>query len=392
MWYAVFPLLFAISAHAQDKEVCLTAAKNAAVLQANLKITKGSFARALIWPAHSTLRVSFLGGDQRCRDYVKKYAPEWAQYANIKFAFVESGNADVRIDFDRNDGNWSYLGTLATNIPQNRKTMNLGALPRLIAGGGSSAEAEIRRKVLHEFGHSLGLEHEHLSPYSGFEFNLDKLYAYFAGPPNNWNKKTVDENILRTIDQSNTNGKYDAQSIMLYYLEPSLFATPGDYTSYNTTLSAGDKETIQMLYSDAPVAAPTAPAAAISEVRATISAQTGNLIIYPAFSIDNATHSDCDVVIEYFDADRDPILTDPAAACTYYFPETNQVVGYRKITPAYKSTIYNGGSTSTFGISTALSCLLNRRGAEQTIMIKVLIRVENSSIAETDFIAFKLHY
>lgn len=42
------------------------------------------------------------------RNSVFAYAKEWENYANIKFVRVSSGNADLRIAFDK-DGHWSYL-------------------------------------------------------------------------------------------------------------------------------------------------------------------------------------------------------------------------------------------------------------------------------------------
>ena len=59
-------------------------------------------------------------------------------------------------------GSWSYLGTDATRVPKESFTMNLGFVDR--------------PTVLHEFGHSLGLIHEHQSPFpGGFEWNREEV-------------------------------------------------------------------------------------------------------------------------------------------------------------------------------------------------------------------------
>ena len=59
-------------------------------------------------------------------------------------------------------GSWSYLGTDATRVPKESFTMNLGYVDR--------------PTVLHEFGHSLGLIHEHQSPFpGGFEWNREEV-------------------------------------------------------------------------------------------------------------------------------------------------------------------------------------------------------------------------
>lgn len=66
-------------------------------------------------------------------------------------------------------GSWSYLGTDATRVPKESFTMNLGFVDR--------------PTVLHEFGHSLGLIHEHQSPFpGGFEWdreNVSEEYSYY---------------------------------------------------------------------------------------------------------------------------------------------------------------------------------------------------------------------
>ena len=58
-------------------------------------------------------------------------------------------------------------------------------------------DSEFARIVIHEFGHALGLEHEHQSPFSSCEneFKWDVIYATLASPPNNWPKERVDFNM-----------------------------------------------------------------------------------------------------------------------------------------------------------------------------------------------------
>ena len=55
------------------------------------------------------------------------------------------------------DGAWSYVGTDCRDIPLNEPTMNLGFLD-----GGTAA---------HEFGHAIGLAHEHQNPAGGIQWN-----------------------------------------------------------------------------------------------------------------------------------------------------------------------------------------------------------------------------
>ena len=99
------------------------------------------------WMNGSRLRVRFLGGTSAQRQIVKEQAGWWTEHANLSFEFGDWADAEIRISFDPNDGAWSYVGTDCRGIPSNEATMNLGFMD-----GGTTA---------HEFGHAIGLAHEH---------------------------------------------------------------------------------------------------------------------------------------------------------------------------------------------------------------------------------------
>ncbi len=60
--------------------------------------------------------------------------------------------------------------------------MNLGFLD-----GGTAA---------HEFGHAIGLGHEHQNPAGGIQWNEPVVLQNLAGPPNNWDEATIRHNVL----------------------------------------------------------------------------------------------------------------------------------------------------------------------------------------------------
>jgi hypothetical protein len=60
--------------------------------------------------------------------------------------------------------------------------------------------------VLHEFGHALGLIHEHQNPVGGIQWNKPAVYADLGGPPNFWGKATVDNNMFATYAKDQING------------------------------------------------------------------------------------------------------------------------------------------------------------------------------------------
>jgi hypothetical protein len=74
------------------------------------------------------------------------------------------------------------------------------------------------------------------------------VYAYFSGPPNNWSKADIDNNVVGkySVDQLNAS-KYDPNSIMLYHFDGALIKS-GKPTKFNTKLSTGDKRFIRTQY------------------------------------------------------------------------------------------------------------------------------------------------
>ena len=102
--------------------------------------------------------------------------------------------------------------------------------------------------LLHEFGHALGLVHEHQSPAADIPWDLETLYTYFAGPPNYWSPAQVDYNIIRRYEHDQTNfSAFDPMSIMLYPISPAF--TGGKLSiEWNRTLSVTDREFIGQLY------------------------------------------------------------------------------------------------------------------------------------------------
>ena len=103
------------------------------------------------WGSPFNLRIRFLGGDEPLKEKVKKYAEEWRQYANILFTWVTQGDAEVRITFAPTGASWSEVGRDALKrTDQTIATMNYGWFNE------NTSDEEVRRVVLHEFGHALG--------------------------------------------------------------------------------------------------------------------------------------------------------------------------------------------------------------------------------------------
>jgi serralysin len=192
------------------------------------------------WPTGSIITVKFLGGDLALQERVKKVALEWTQLANLTLDFRTSGDTNIRIAFEQGNGSWSYLGTMCRRIPQNEPTMNYGWLTP------TANEEELRRVVLHEFGHALGLIHEHQNPQGGIKWNKDAVKRDLSNPPNNWDDGTIENNMFKKYTDV-TATKVDSKSIMMYPI-PKSWTLNGFSAQMNGELSQQDKDLIKQVY------------------------------------------------------------------------------------------------------------------------------------------------
>jgi hypothetical protein len=199
------------------------------------------------WQNGSEITVGFLNGDPAVQQKVERYAHEWENHANVKFKFG-APNPQIRISF-RPGGSSSYIGTDALSPSlAGQPTMYFGWLTP------TTAEDEVSRVVLHEFGHALGAIHEHQHPETTIPWNKEKVYEYYKisqDPP--WTREDVDNNIFRVYDRTWLQyGSYDKDSIMHYAIPKEL--TDGVFqVGWNRMLSDLDKSVMKTVYPPGPI-------------------------------------------------------------------------------------------------------------------------------------------
>lgn len=216
--------------------VCIEAPNQAS----NKPALKSIVAGTKLWDLGKRIKVRFLNGSPTMQDTVKYFANQWAQYGNFEFKFIEQGNADIRISFDANGlVSYSYIGTNARYAPQFRPTM-------VLTLNDSSSIEDMSRIILHEFGHALGLLHEHQHPENTIQWDSQYVYNYFAQV--GWSVALIDYYVLSNFNSSITPYcDYDPASVMHYPI-PQSFTLDSFAIGNNTTLSKEDTLFLQQLY------------------------------------------------------------------------------------------------------------------------------------------------
>jgi hypothetical protein len=193
------------------------------------------------WAQNRVLKIQFLGGEAKVRKLVQQHAEEWMKHVNIQLQFVATGTAEIRIAFDRTVGSWSYMGTDNLTIPPERPTMNFGWLDP------DSDPPTYSSVVLHEFGHMLGMIHEHQSPAGGIRWNRQRVIDD-CWRTQGWDAEQVQLQIFDRYPREQTQfTNLDPTSIMMYAF-PKEWTLDGTGTPWNTQLSALDVDFMSRQY------------------------------------------------------------------------------------------------------------------------------------------------
>jgi hypothetical protein len=194
------------------------------------------------WTAGTTITVGWLDNpDAATRNLMFSHMKVWSEFANIKI--VESSvDPMVRVARSPGLGYWSYIGTDILGIPRGQATMNLAGFTS------RTSDAEYRRVVRHEFGHTLGCPHEQQRASIIRRLVPAACYRRFGAPPNSWSRAMVNQNILTPIDESQLVGSDpEEQSIMCYQFDGDL-TIDGKPIIGGTDLTNRDKVAIAKIY------------------------------------------------------------------------------------------------------------------------------------------------
>jgi len=174
------------------------------------------------WPTSGVrLTVKFMDNPpKQLRARILLHMNAWGKTANVVFTET-NGTGKVRIA--RLDsppdmaGYWSWIGTEILEIPAGEPTLNLEGFTMNVS------EAEFRRVVRHEAGHTLGFEHEHMRSDLVKKIDRAKAIAFFD-TNQGWTPQEVDAQVLTPLKNKSIMGtvESDPHSIMCYQIPGSI--------------------------------------------------------------------------------------------------------------------------------------------------------------------------
>lgn len=201
-----------------------------------------------LWKNFRTLSVCFLDElTHEDKQAFKKVIWKWAALTNLNIVFVDNITATIRIKTNTRD-NLSAVGTDCLLAPPGEPTTYIAIKP-----GDELFEASL----LHEFGHVLGLQHEHLHPDANIPWNKPKVRAYYAAL--GWSREEIDRNFFDPIDEQRpVLTDYDKTSIMHYPISKD-FSDGTFEIGVNKMLSEDDMFMVKRVYPLDPSDSPDDP-------------------------------------------------------------------------------------------------------------------------------------
>lgn len=208
---------------------------------------QGLVSQKKTWPIGAKIMVKFMDKPSaKVFSKIKQYAEEWERYANIDFVFKKYDYGSgvpgmIRIGLMDGKGHWSVVGIDALSKNITHRTMNFDGF------NDKTEESKFRRLVLHEFGHALGLTHEHKSPSKNICWDWQKVIKAYK-KSENWDEERIRRNLERLSNEDVGNyTSFDSKSIMIYSINKDL-TTCGFKVDGTNVLSYHDKQGIANLY------------------------------------------------------------------------------------------------------------------------------------------------
>jgi serralysin len=186
-----------------------------------------------------TLGVHFVNGSDSEKDLVRPAANAWLTgelATKLKFEFdVPQSRAQISVSFNAKKKNNSIIGRDSALYAGQTTTMNL-----------STGQPEV---VTHEFGHALGLRHEHQNPTVAIKWKKKFVEAEMK-KRYDWTPQMCEDNIFARLSknyQCVEDSAFDKDSIMLYEI-PKEWTEDGFSATANSAISKTDRKCVTGIY------------------------------------------------------------------------------------------------------------------------------------------------
>ena len=158
----------------------------------------------------------------------------------------------IRVSFKQKGAAYSQIGKASIQVPDDQHTVNLGWIDDDTDYDNITYRGT-GQVVMHEFGHAMGMIHEHENPINNpICWNKACVSCVLSGPPNQWDQQMIDHNMFQKYSKNQINGStYDPLSIMEYFF-PRSWVACGPNLRKNTTYSEMDKKWLGCAYPKVP--------------------------------------------------------------------------------------------------------------------------------------------
>jgi hypothetical protein len=208
---------------------------------------EGIVNRLKLWGPKQTVTWGFVmrPPDSRIGAACEQAVEQWQTITGLTFSRQASAtNAQIRVSFQDRVGHYSLIGTdsavpsFSPNRSRQRESLNIDP----------GNAAEYLRVALHEFGHAIGMVHEHQHSRS-IQWDRNKVITHFW-LTQGWDAAKTQFNVIDRVNgpEYELTDRRDPKSIMHYWFPRSLHTSSDVPETPNDRISEDDEAFVRRMY------------------------------------------------------------------------------------------------------------------------------------------------